>query len=97
MPKLDDQIATLEDKLKNLKLPQQRSDERKRAIAAQRERKLDTRRKILIGGIVLTKIKDGALAESELRKWLDAALTRADDRELFGLTSEGERKLGGTG
>ena len=39
MPKLDEQISTLQDRLKQLKLRQQRSDARKRAVEAQREKK----------------------------------------------------------
>lgn len=85
MPKLDQHIATLEDKLKLLKLHQQRSEARQRAVAAQRERKLETRRRILVGGVVLAKVKDGSIAESDLKRWLDAALTRPTDRALFGL------------
>lgn len=85
MPKLDDQISTLQDKLTQLKLRQQRLDARKRAIEAQRERKLATRRKILVGGIVLTKVQQGEIDSEQFRGWLDQALTRADDRALFDL------------
>ena len=85
MPKLDEQISTLEEKLKQLKLKQQRAEARQRAIETKRERKADTRRKILVGGIVQAKIEQGLMDEKELRKWLDHALTRKDDRALFGL------------
>ena len=37
MPKLDEQIQTLEQKLKELKLRQQRTEARKRAIDSKRE------------------------------------------------------------
>jgi hypothetical protein len=43
------------------------------------------RRKILVGAIVLAKVEQGVIQESVLRSWLDAALTREDDRALFGL------------
>jgi hypothetical protein len=85
MPKLDDQISTLQDKLSQLKLRQQRLDARKRAIEAQRERKAETRRKILVGGIVLAKVRQGEIDGGQFRGWLDLALTRADDRALFDL------------
>jgi hypothetical protein len=39
MPKLDEQISTLQERLKQLKLRQQRSEARKRAFEAQREKK----------------------------------------------------------
>jgi hypothetical protein len=85
MPKLDEQIATLEDRLKQLKLRQQRIDARQRALQAQRERKAETRRKILVGGVVLAKLQRGEIAAERLRGWLDQALTRVDDRAMFEL------------
>jgi hypothetical protein len=85
MPKLDDQISTLQEKLTQLKLRQQRLDARKRAIDALRERKAATRRKILVGGIVLAKVEQGEIDSEQFRGWLDGALTRAEDRALFGL------------
>jgi len=86
MPKLDDQISTLQDRLKQLKLRQQRLDARKRAVEEQRERKAETRRKILVGGIVLAKLRQGEIDGEQSRGWLDQALTRADDRALFDLS-----------
>jgi chromosome segregation ATPase len=85
MPKIDDRIATLETKLKQLKTRQARLEARKKNLASRRARKDDTRRKILVGAIVLTRVEQGQLARTELRTWLDAALTRPDDRELFNL------------
>jgi hypothetical protein len=85
MPKLDQQIETLQEKLKQLKVRQQAIENRKRAIATQRERKADTRRKILVGAVVMAKVEQQVMDESQLRAWLDQALTRADDRALFKL------------
>jgi TolA-binding protein len=85
MPKLDDQISTLQQRLAQLKLRQQRLDARKRATQALRERKTDTRRRILVGGVVLAKVQQGALDPAQFRLWLDQSLTRADDRALFDL------------
>lgn len=85
VPKLDERISSLEDKLKQLKVRQQRIDARKRALQSRRDRKEDTRRKILAGAVVLTRVAKGELPEAEFRAWLDAALTRSDDRALFGL------------
>jgi len=85
MPKLDEQISTLEEKLKALKLRAQRIEQRKKAIEGKRERKADTRRKILLGAVVMAKIEQKVMDEKQLRGWLDEALTRADDRALFGL------------
>jgi hypothetical protein len=85
MPKLDEQLSTLEFRLTQVKLRQQRSDARKHAIEAQRERKLETRRRILVGALVMSKAKEGAMDPSQLRAWLDGALARPDDRALFDL------------
>lgn len=85
MPKLDDQISTLQEKLTQLKLRQQHLDARKRAVDALRERKAETRRKILVGGVVLAKVQQGEIDKEQFRGWLDQALIRADDRALFDL------------
>jgi hypothetical protein len=85
MPKLDEQISTVQERLKQLKLRQQRSDARKRAIEAQRERKADTRRKFVVGTVVLAKVRQGDIDAALLRAWLDQDLTRPEDRALFDL------------
>ncbi len=89
MPKLDEQISTLEEKLKALKLRAQRIEQRKKAIESKRERKADTRRKILVGAVVLAKVEQKVMDEKQLRGWLDEALSRADDRALFKLPPRG--------
>lgn len=85
MPKLDEQISTLQEKLQQLKLRQQRLDARQRAGEALRERKATTRRKILVGGVVLAKVQQGEIDREQYLGWLAQALTRADDRALFDL------------
>jgi len=82
--KLDERITGLEEKLKQLRTRQQRIEARKRALLSRRERAADTRRKILVGAIVLAKVEQGEIDAGLLRGWLDAALTRDDDRRLFG-------------
>ena len=85
MPKLDEQISVLQERLTQLKLRQQRVDARKRAIESQRERKLETRRRLLVGTLVLAKVQGGELDPNLLRGWLESSLTRASDRALFDL------------
>ena len=82
------QIATLEARLRQLKVKERLVKARWRKQESQRERKADTRRKILVGAIVLAKVEQGVLTESQLRQWLDGALKRVDDRALFGLSQE---------
>ena len=85
MPKLDDQISTLQEKLQQLKLRQQRIDARKRASEALRERKAATRRKILVGGVVLAKVLRAEIDQEQFLGWMDQALTRTEERALFDL------------
>lgn len=84
-PKLDDRISSLEAKLKALKVRQQRIEARARSFAHRRERKDDTRRKILIGATILARIEAQQLDHADLQAWLHAHLTRDDDRALFEL------------
>jgi hypothetical protein len=83
--KIEDKIQTLEERLKQLKAKQQRVAARKRTLESRRTRRDDTRRKILVGAIVLAKVDQGVIEEAQLRSWLEGALTRSDDRALFGL------------
>ena len=85
MAKLDDQISVLQERLTQLKVRQQRQDARQRAIEGERQRKADTRRRILVGSVVLDKVRDGDFDSGVLRAWLDSSLTRPGDRALFDL------------
>jgi hypothetical protein len=72
-------------KLEQLKVRQQRLENRIRYLASRQARRDDTRRKILIGAVILAKIERGEFDEKKLRAMLNSALTRKDDRDLFGL------------
>jgi hypothetical protein len=89
MPKLDEQIATLQERLKQLKLRQQRTEQRRQAMETRRERKAETRRRILIGGIVLAKLRQGDSEAAIIRGWIEEAVTREGDRALFELVAGG--------
>jgi len=77
-------IELLQEKLRKLKAREQAVEARRRTLESRRSRKADTRRKILVGAIVLAKVEQGEFPEARLRSWLEAALTRAEDRGLFG-------------
>lgn len=49
------------------------------------ERKKDTRRKILLGGIILAKVKRGEWPQAKLVELLDRELKEERDRVLFDL------------
>lgn len=85
MPKLNERITSLETRLKQLKARQARLEARKKSLASRRARQDDTRRKILLGATVLGRISRGELDQADVDAWLDAALTRPQDRQLFGL------------
>lgn len=83
--KTAERIDALEQRLKQLKVQHQRSEARKRTQEARRSRREDTRRKILVGAVVLAKVDQGVIDGAQLMGWLDGALSRPDDRALFGL------------
>ena len=83
--RLTDSIASLEERIKALKNRRAKRDARRRFRTKQRTRKEETRRKILVGAIVLAKVEQQVFDGSTLLNWLDAALTQPADRELFEL------------
>lgn len=87
---IHERIRETEERLKQLKAKQQQIEARKRAAEAKVKRAADTRKKILVGAVVLAKVERGEWNEEELLAMLDNALLRADDRALFGLQPKGE-------
>lgn len=53
-----------------------------------KKRKDDTRRKILIGGVVLKMLKTNEMPKQQLNQILDKHLDRERDRKLFGLPTK---------
>ena len=90
MPGIEDRIADLERRLKQAKALKQQQVARSRAAEKKRQRSEDTRRKILVGAVILAKVDHGEWPKERLREWMDKALTRADDRTLFGLPTLSE-------
>ena len=87
MVTIDERITKLEAKLKQEKARKQQIEARQRSAELKRKRSDETRRKILVGAIILNKVERGEWPEDKLRAMLDSALIRADDRALFGLTA----------
>jgi hypothetical protein len=83
---ITDRIGTLEVRLRELSARQQRSEARQRTVVHRRERREETRRKVLVGAVVLARVEQGLLKESELHEWLDGTVIRAEDRALFSLS-----------
>ena len=81
-------MASAADRLKRLEEQRARINaeiQRVRAREQQQTRKDDTRRKILVGSMLLQLVEDGEWPEDKLRARLDTYLTRSDDRALFEL------------
>jgi len=81
MGTIEERIAALEARLEQLKARKRQIEARKRSIEAKR----DTRRKILVGAVILAKVERGEYPRDKLLALLDASLTRPDDRALFDL------------
>lgn len=58
---------------------------REQALENKTERKKDTRRKILLGAIVLKEVEKPDYPDGWLQEFVDPHLIRDDDRALFGL------------
>lgn len=86
--RIDERVAALEAKLKQLKVVQQRKEARVRTVESRRTRREEMRRKFLVGAVVLAKVEDGLIEEKTLKAWLDPALEKAEDRALFGLEAK---------
>jgi len=89
VPKVSEKerIAALELRLKQLKVVQQRKEAKARSVALHRTRREELRRKILVGAVVLAKVENGSLDEKILKQWLHPAISKPEDRALFGRDS----------
>ena len=78
-------IDALERRIKQLKAKQQRIEARRRSVESRKARTEELRRKILVGAVVLAKVDSGEIPRSSLLGWMNGALTKGEDRKLFGL------------
>jgi hypothetical protein len=85
MATIDERIAAIEAKLKQAKAQKQQIEARKRAAESKAKRSQDTRRKILVGAVILAKVERGEWPQAKLLSLMETTLTRKDDRALFGL------------
>ena len=59
MPKLDQKIAAIEERLQRLKLQHKLSETRRRARETRRTRQAEARRRNLVGAIALARVERG--------------------------------------
>lgn len=85
MATIDERIEALEKRLKQEKAKKQQVEARKRAAASKLTRQQDTRKKVLVGAVILAKVERSEWPKDKLLAMLDTTLTRADDRALFDL------------
>jgi hypothetical protein len=85
MTKTAERISALEERLKQLKAQQHKKDARERAKIARQTRQAETRRKFLVGAVVLAHVEHDAIAKTKVRQWLDDSLESDEDRALFDL------------
>lgn len=85
MRKIDDRIATMEQRLKTLKARQQARAAKQRREDDQRAKRNEERRKLLTGAAILQKVEQGEISKAQLLKWIDDTLTQPRDRALFDL------------
>ena len=85
MKKMEDRIASMEQQLKALKERRLKAEAKRKREEAQRAKRDSARRVLLAGTVVLEKVDRGEINEADFRKWLDSALTQAEDRALFSL------------
>lgn len=86
-------MATNEERIEALKTKQKKIAAQMANLRAKQrtdERKRDTRRKILVGAVVLNQAETNDSARTKLWKLLDKALEKDRDRELFGLQPQEE-------
>ena len=80
-------LHALEERIARLRAER----DRLAARASKTARRLETRRKIVIGGTVLAAVEHEGLpamrTKAELLKWLESRLTRPHDRSVFELTA----------
>ena len=90
MATIDERRAALEAKLKEEKAKKQKLEARKKAAESKAKRAADTRCKILVGSIVLSRVERGTWPEDKFRAMLDENLDRDDDRKLFDLPARSQ-------
>lgn len=82
---IDDQLKKHQEKVAQLKAQKQAIASRERAAEIKKRRADDTRRKILIGEMVLEQWKNHPASEEKTKQALDSFLNKANDRVLFDL------------
>lgn len=85
MSKIEETIAALEKQLKQVKALKQKIEARKKTLASKKTRASETKKKILIGALILAKMEQEEEIRIKILAELDQFLIRNSDRVLFDL------------
>lgn len=85
MSKIEETIAALENQLKQVKALKQKIEARKKTLASKKTRAAETKKKILIGAMMLEKMNQQEETRIRMMEELDLFLKRNSDRALFDL------------
>lgn len=88
MATLDEQLEAAKQRLDQLKARKQKIEAQKRAEEQKRTRQEDTRRKILLGSMILDQMKKDESKKASIMADLEQHLVRTDDRALFGFEKQ---------
>lgn len=83
--KAEEAVRAAQEKLKQAKALKQQKEARTRARLQKAERAADTRRKVLVGAMILERVERGEWQREKLLAQLDNFLIRDHDRALFDL------------
>jgi len=85
MPRTDlaTTIQRLKERLRAAEARKRAADQRAKRLTTERLRRLDTRRKILAGALLLGAVERGDQEAARVLRRLTATLTRPDDQALF--------------
>jgi hypothetical protein len=84
--KLEERLQQAEKKLAELKALKARNDAKMKAEAGKEKRRLDNKKKILLGAYLLDRMERDAKSSQKVLEGLDGFLTRPADRAVFGLS-----------
>lgn len=86
MRPLEQRIAALEEQLKQQKAKAQKIAAAIKAKESGKARKLENRKKMLIGAMVFAQMNKNEATKENIMAKLDGFLTKESDRAVFGLT-----------
>jgi large subunit ribosomal protein L7/L12 len=82
---IDERVEQAAKRLAELKAAKAKADARKKADAGKERRKLDNKKKILLGAYMLDRMERDDSFQAKVMPRLDKFLVRPADRSIFGL------------